>query len=127
MAKKARKESGVKTAEEIAILLAEVRTRKAEDDKLDKVLTSAFKDALKRERLRYAGNYKLNKAMVFKISVAELALPFAIEHNAIRIDASKVHEIFRKDAAFRFEHPEKYGFEEIITERVDPIKKSEIE
>lgn len=129
MAKKTKKvkNEDYKSAEELATLLGEVRTRIAADKKLDETLTKVFKLALEREKIRKAGNYALTKSTTFKVAVEELALPFALERGLVKIDTGKIHDVFRMDASLRFEDPERYGFEAVTQERIVPMKKSDAE
>lgn len=124
MAKKTKKVLG---AEEIAVKLAEVREKIKVYNLLNEGLTKTFREALANEGLRAAGGYRLNKFSTYKVAVEELALPFALQHNnAVKVDVTKIKEIFQLDAALNKENnPEKYGFEVVTSERVEPIRSQE--
>lgn len=109
------------TAEEIALKLADVRTRMAADKALDKVLTTAFKEALGREQKDRAGNYKVTTSSVFKVISEDLALPFALQRGLVNIDVAKAHAVFRLDPTLRMADPQTYGFELAPQTKVVPI------
>lgn len=123
---KTKKKSTKQSAEELAILLAEVRSRMAQDKTLNDALTADFKKALIREGVSEAGNYQLTKATTFKVVTPELAIPFALERNLVKIDTGAVHDVFRMDEKLRFEDPSRFGFESVLQERVVPIKTRDI-
>ncbi len=102
--------------------LEDVRTKAAELKTLNDKLTKAFKAALENEGINEAGNYRLERSTSFKVSVEELALPFALQRNLVKIDTAKVHEVFRLDADLRFKDPEQFGFAVVDTVRVAPIR-----
>lgn len=121
--KKPKKESALV----IATQLAEVRERMAYDAGLNKALTAALKEALGKEGKKEAGNYHLVKSSKFEVIAEELALPFALERGATKIDTSKIKKIFQLDTNLRFEDPNKFGFEVVTSEKIAPIGSKEVE
>lgn len=115
------KKTKILSAEEIADALERVRTRMAKDKTLNEKLTADFKEALNKEQVTSAGNYRLTQSQVFKVAIEELALPFAIERGLAKVDTARAHEVFKLDPALRFEDPARYGFEVAWLQKVVPI------
>ncbi len=120
--KKTKKAEDPVSALALSQQLEDVRTKAAELKALNDKLTKAFKAALENEGISEAGNYRLERSTSFKVSVEELALPFALQRNLVKIDTAKVHEVFRLDADLRFKDPEQFGFAVVDTVRVAPIR-----
>lgn len=108
-------------ASEIAADLAVIRDKKAEITAEDKKVTQELLHALHDEQADRAGNYQISKVINLKVSVEELALPFALQRNAVKIDTAKIREILRHT----FDEPEKYGFERVESERIVPFGRRE--
>ena len=126
MAKKPAKAKVVKdTALDLAEKLADVRSRMAIDKRLNDALTVEFKKALKKEGLTKAGNYRLEQSNVYKVALEELALPFALQRNLVKVDTSKIREVFRLDNELRFKDPTEFGFAVSTVEKVSPIRGSD--
>ncbi len=126
MAKQTRKAKNLKirSADEIAADLAEVRSRLAVDKVLNETLTKEFKIALGIEGINHAGNYHLDKSTAFRVIADDLALPFALQRNLVKVDVSKVHDVFRRDAELRFKDPSEFGFESYEIVKVNPVRGS---
>lgn len=121
MAKKTKK-TKLRSAVEVAEELAVVRARMAVDKPLNEALTKEFKAALQQEGTEVAGNYHLVKSDSFRVAVEELALPFALQRNLVKVDTAKVKDVFRLDDQLRFKDPAMFGFEVVTQEKVSPIK-----
>lgn len=119
MAKKTKK---IRKASIIAEELAIVRVRMALDKPLNETLTKEFKAALRHEGINEAGNYHITKSDSYKVVIEELALPFALQRNLVKVDTSKVKEVFRLDENLRFKDPQEFGFEIVTSEKISPIK-----
>lgn len=110
------------TASELAESLGVLRVGMARDKLLNEVLTKQFKAALAREGLTQAGNYHLVRSDTYKVVVEELALPFALQRNLVKVDTSRIRDVFRLDSQLRFQDPSQFGFEITTQERVVPLK-----
>lgn len=115
MAKK-KTEPEIRKAIDIADDVAEVRGQMAELKKEDTMLTALLKEALHTEQKKEAGNYQLSTVVTLKVSDEKLAMPWATEKGAIKIDTAKVREILRHT----FDDPSKYGFAKVESERIVP-------
>lgn len=119
MAKKTKK-TKIRPAIEVANDLTEVRARMATDKALNDSLTKEFKAALYNEERKEAGDYHLTTSTTYKVAVEELALPFALLRNLVKVDTSKVRAVFRLDSELRAMDPAKFGFEVVTQEKVTP-------
>lgn len=119
MAKKTKK-AVAPAADLIAEELELVRRSIADMKTHERDLTRTLLRELHEEQRSEAGNYHIVKADTFKVTVEELALPFALERGLTKIDTAKVKKVFQLDTTLRFADPSKFGFEVVTQEKIAP-------
>lgn len=106
----------VRSAEDIALELGQVRLDAAVLVEKNKTLSAAFKAALARENITEAGNYKLSTVSTLQVVDTALALKWAEGKNVLVIDIKAAREALRRDLT----DSSKYGFAVVTSEKIVP-------
>lgn len=113
--KKTTKRSAYEISSDLAVVRAQIKDLKNEDDKY----TAELLDAMHDEQIKEAGNYQIIESHSLKVKDEKLAIPYAASVNAVKIDTTKIKEILRHT----FDDPSKYGFGVTVKESISPIKR----
>ncbi len=118
MATKKKKEEKKETRApfEIANELESTRITIAELKAIDVKLTAEFKEALHARQITEAGNYQISIKRTLKVKDEKLAVTWAQQNGALKIDTSKAKEILRHT----FADPSEFGFAVVESESIIP-------